>query len=242
MSLSLFPHPTPNSVSAISFARLGGESKAPYHSLNVGLHVGDDSVAVMHNRQRIKEHLGISLLASARQVHGDSVMVVDEMPGHDVEHDGHDALITKLRGVGLMIQQADCQAVALYDPRQQAIGNIHAGWRGSVVNIVAKTVANMTAAFGTRPADLLAGISPSLGPCCAEFVHFRDELPPSFHPYQVQGNHFDFWAISRDQLINSGLCQENIQIAGICTKCSLDYFSHRREKVTGRFATVVAMK
>ncbi|MFZ5775136.1 MAG: peptidoglycan editing factor PgeF [Thermodesulfobacteriota bacterium] len=227
---------------AASFSRHGGVSLAPYHSLNVGLHVGDDASAVSANRWRIKEHLGVKRLVSARQVHGDRVLLIEDMPASDLEHEGYDALVTALPGLGLMIQQADCQAVVLHDPRQHAIGNLHAGWRGSVANIIGTTVTAMSEAFGSRPADLLAAISPSLGPCCAEFVNFREELPPHFHRYQIRANHFDFWSISRDQLTAAGLLPENIQIASVCTKCSPDYFSHRREKITGRFATVVALR
>lgn len=228
-------------ISSATFSRHGGASELPYHSRNVGLHVGDDEARVLRNRALIKEELGLPRLVSARQVHGDSVLVVDWMPDADVEYAGHDALITNLAGIGLMIQQADCQAVMLHDPEHGAVANIHSGWRGSVANIIAKTVAAMTAACGTRPAGLLAAISPSLGPCCGEFSQYQTELPLSFHAYQVRPNHFDFWAISRDQLRDSGVRSEQIEIAGRCTVCDGNYFSYRREGITGRFASVIGM-
>lgn len=228
-------------VSSASFSRHGGASEAPYHARNVGLHVGDDEALVLRNRALIKEELGLARLVSAKQVHGDSILNADWLPDADEEHPGHDALMTNIPGLGLMIQQADCQAVMLYDPEHGAVANIHAGWRGSVQNIIAKTVAAMNAAYGTRPAGLLAAISPSLGPCCGEFIQYRTELPLSFHAYQVRPNHFDFWAISRDQLRDSGVHIEQIEIAGRCTVCDGDYFSYRREGVTGRFASVIGM-
>jgi len=227
-------------VSSATFSRHGGVSKAPYHSRNVGLHVGDVEERVLRNRALLREQLGLARLVSARQVHGDSVLVVDWLPEADVELAGHDALVTDQLGIGLMIQQADCQAVMLYDPEHGAVANIHSGWRGSVANIIAKTVA-MISAYGTRPASLLAAISPSLGPCCGEFVNYRQELPEPFYGYQVRPNHFDFWAISRDQLRDSGVRREKIEIAGRCTACEGDYFSYRRDRVTGRFASVIGI-
>ncbi len=228
-------------VSSATFSRHGGVSGAPYHSRNVGLHVGDDEARVLRNRALIKEQLGLPRLVSAKQVHGDSVLVVDWMPEADVEHAGHDALMTNIPQVGLMIQQADCQAVMLYDPEHGAVANIHSGWRGSVANIVAKTVAAMTESFGTHPAALHAAISPSLGPCCGEFVNYRTELPAAFYGYQARPNHFDFWAISRDQLRECGVRPEQIEIAGCCTACDHDFFSYRRDKTTGRFASVIGL-
>ena len=228
-------------VSSATFSRHGGVSEAPYHSRNMGLHVGDDEARVLRNRALVKEELGLARLVSARQVHGDSILNVDWLPETDEEHAGHDALMTNIPELGLMIQQADCQAVLLCDPEHGAVANIHSGWRGSVANIIAKTVAAMTNAYGTRPAVLHAAISPSLGPCCGEFINYRTELPLAFHAYQTQPNHFDFWAISRDQLRDCGVRSERIEIAGCCTVCDGDYFSYRRDRVTGRFASVIGM-
>jgi hypothetical protein len=228
-------------VSSATFSRHGGASEAPYHSRNVGLHVGDDEALVLRNRGLIKEQLGLVRLVSAKQVHGDSILNLDWMPNADMEYAGHDALMTNICEVGLMIQQADCQAVMLYDPEHGAVANIHSGWRGSVQNIIAKTVAAMTAAYGTRSASLFAAISPSLGPCCGEFVNYQHELPAAFHRYQTRPNHFDFWAISRDQLRDSGVRSEHLEIAGHCTVCDGDYFSYRRDRITGRFASVIGL-
>lgn len=223
------------------YGRQAGGSSGPYSSLNIGFHVGDDESNVYKNRQKIKEHLQIEKLISAKQVHGKEVLVVDKEPVQDREFEGYDALVTNVSGIGLMIQQADCQAVLLYDPVKRAAANIHSGWRGSVQNIIAETVTVMKSVFGTRPGDVVAAISPSLGPCCSEFLNYKKELPESFHPYQARANHFDFWRISRDQLISAGLDIKNIEISGICTVCNENYFSYRREGVTGRFATVISL-
>jgi copper oxidase (laccase) domain-containing protein len=100
----------------------------------------------------------------------------------------------------------------------------------------------MSQFFSTEPVDLIAAISPSLGPCCAEFINHRAKLPEALHSYQIRENYFDFWAISRDQLSASGIRPENIHVAEICTCCDLNYFSYRREKNTGRFASVIGIK
>lgn len=222
------------------FGRQGGVSVAPYHSLNLSFGVGDDPAAVLANRALLKKALGINTLVSARQVHGDRVLSITATPEGDFEAEGYDALITNCR-IGLMIQQADCQAVILHDPDRAALGMAHVGWRGSVVGIIGVTVRAMAEAFGSDPAQLRAAITPSLGGCCAEFINYHRELPSWMHEFQVRPAHFDFPAISARQLEEAGLRQERISQAGLCTRCSPDYFSYRRDRVTGRFATVAAL-
>ena len=224
------------------FNRHGGVSPAPWDTSNVSYGLGDSSDNVSANRQQIKNALGCKSLVSAKQVHGNRVYTVSERPEDDLEIDGFDGLVTNVPGVGLMIQQADCQAVLLFDPENKAIGIAHVGWRGSVADIIAETVFAMSRAFSSEPIDILAAISPSLGPCCGEFVNFRTELPEALHGYQVRPDYFDFWAISRDQLTAAGVRPENICCAQICTCCNHDYFSYRRDRNTGRFASVIGLK
>jgi YfiH family protein len=225
-----------------TFNRHGGVSPSPWNSNNVSFGLGDSSENIYANRKQIKTALGCKRLVSAKQIHGSRVHAVDESPADDLEIHGFDGLITNVPGIGLMIQQADCQAVLLFDPAKKAIGIAHVGWRGTVADIIAETVFAMGQEFSTEPTDIIAAISPSLGPCCAEFVNFRSELPEVLHGYQVRANYFDFWAISRDQLCGVGVRPENIQAAGICTCCNQDFFSYRRDRDTGRFASVIGMK
>jgi len=224
------------------FNRHGGVSPAPYDSLNVSHGVDDDPQRVKKNRERIKQSLGVDVLVSGRQVHGSQVQVIAEKPVADVEIAGCDAFISNVAGVGLLIQQADCQAVMLFDPHRRVAANIHCGWRGSVSNIIATTIRVMAEEFATEPAHLLAAISPSLGPCCAEFVNFQQELPDHFHPFQVKPSYFDFRAISRRQLEETGVKPANISATTICTVCDPNWFSYRREKKTGRFCSVIGVR
>ena len=225
-----------------TFSRIGGVSNTPYDSLNVSFHVGDSEKNVLANRERMKQALQVKRLVSGHQIHQDKVFCVREMPDKDYEINGYDAFITDVPGVALMVQQADCQAVLLHDPVKKAVGIAHAGWRGSVANIIGKTIDAMANSYGSKPDDLRAAISPSLGPCCAEFVNYRTELPEEFHHYQVKENYFDFWALSKDQLCVAGVNAQNVFIANICTVCNQDYFSYRRDKVTGRFASIIAIR
>jgi hypothetical protein len=232
------------------FTRHGGVSHPPYASLNVAWNNGDDPSAVRENLSRVRDFLGTRRLASSLQVHGESIHVLDgrkilnaDPPDFLVRAPEGDGLATDARGLGLMIKIADCQALFLVDPERRAIANVHCGWRGSVRNIAGKAVALMRDRFGTRPQELLAAVSPSLGPCCAEFRSYRDELPPAFWDYQARPSYFDFWEITRRQLVGAGLEEDRIEIAGRCTVCHPeDYFSYRGEKITGRMAAVIGWK
>ncbi len=223
------------------FSRHGGYSVAPFTSLNVSLGVGDHPDNVAKNRQRVQSHFNIPTLISARQIHGTQVAVITE-PQDSCEIDGFDSLICSVPGIGLMIQQADCQAILLYDPQKKIVAGIHSGWQGSVENIIQETISTMTLTFDTDPAHLLAGISPSLGPCCAEFINFTTELPKAFQKFQVKLQHFDFWAISREQLETAGVHPDNIEIHGTCSKCADHLFSYRRNKKTGRFCSIIGLR
>lgn len=154
-----------------------------------------------------------------------------------------DGMITDIPDLLLVIQVADCQGVILFDPVRRVVGALHSGWRSSVANIIGKGVSTMAAFFGCRPLDIRAAVSPSLGPCCAEFIHFRRELPETFNTYHVGRSRFDFRALSRDQLRAEGVLPDNIHTAGYCTRCDPQrFFSYRREKITGRMAVAIGLR
>ena len=229
------------------FDRHGGVSRGVYGSLNVGEQVGDQPQAVQENRERVRAALSVAHVLSAKQVHDTGVYCLTEPLTDNREVEGFDALITDRPGVGLMIQQADCQAVLLFDPVRQVIAAVHCGWRGSVQNILPQVLKVMAETYATVPADVQAVISPSLGPCCAEFVNYRRELPPEFEQFMVRKNYFDFRQISRNQLISAGMSDARIESANRCTCCSEDYFSYRRASrlhngLTGRNCSVIALK
>jgi hypothetical protein len=222
------------------FTRRGGVSLAPYDSLNLGFSVGDRPEAVRENRRLLRQCLGLDFLAGATQVHGSQEAVVT---GEAAAPAAADILLTDRPGVGLLIKQADCQAAAIYDPVRRVLANVHCGWRGQVQNVLGAAVARLRERFGCRPADLYAALSPSLGPCCAEFVHFRREFPPRLWSYQVRPHFFDLWRLSLDQLLAAGLKPEHLDQSGLCTRCGpAEFFSYRRDKTTGRQGTVIGLK
>lgn len=218
------------------FLRHGGVSEGEFTSLNFGLSQGDLPENVRENRMRALQALG--LLESIHLYQNHTNRVVEAAT---TIQEG-DALISQERHLGLMILHADCQAAIFYDPFHHALGVAHAGWRGSVGNIYQETIRAMRSRYGSRSENLLVGISPSLGPFAAEFQNYRTELPEAFWPYQVKPTYFDFWEISRQQLLACGVLAHHIEIAGVCTLSNPeDFFSYRRVKASGRHATIAAL-
>ncbi len=240
--------PSFRDITCAFFTRLGGVSRPPFDSLNVGHTVGDDLSAVEENHRRIFETLGISRsqIVTARQVHGLEVAVVDE------KHRGKiipntDGLVTSTSGLFLMLRFADCVPVVLYDPVRRAVGLLHAGWKGSIMGIAFRAIELMREAFGSEPEEILAGIGPSIGPCCYEVGEDVAELARDFWPdppliRTPQGKmHLDLWELNRRWLMRAGV--KAVELAGLCTYCRSDeFFSHRASGgLTGRFAAVVGL-
>ena len=158
--------------------RIGGMSTGCYAQMNLGMQRGDLAENVRENFAIFCGMLGVSPenMVFSRQIHQDHVAVVtaqDRGNGflRDNKFDltcGADALITNCEEVVLTLFFADCVPIFLFDPIQNAIGLVHSGWRGTVSQIAAKTVNAMEKAFQSNPADILAGIGPSIGPCCFE--------------------------------------------------------------------------
>lgn len=239
--------------------RHGGVSRAPYDTLNLGFHVGDDAGAVRKNRTLYFNALGLpadSPVAGA-QVHGDKLAVVDQTHrgrGSGSDEDalpGVDGLFTRCRGLPLSSYYADCVPLYLVDPKNRAVGLVHAGWKGTILRIGAKALQQMARTFGTRPEECLAAVGPSVGPCCyqvdqgvisglrAGFPDWRRLTQPS-GPGRWQ---LDLPAANRQVFIDAGLRPENISLAGLCTSCRADlFFSYRAAGgKTGRMASVIVL-
>jgi len=224
-----------------TFSRHGGVSAGRFGTLNLGRGTADNPESVKINRELVRKRLGVSKVLYPQLNHGANVARVTAKNQDQILQ--ADALFTTEKNIGLAIDHADCQAAIFYDPVHEAIGIVHSGWRGSAQNIYSRLIENMQRELGTQPHNLIVCISPSLGPDHAEFKNYKQELPKEFWEFQKKPLLFDFWAISQMQLTKCGILDKNIEIAGICTYCSTDdYFSHRREKDTGRNATVIAMK
>jgi YfiH family protein len=225
------------------FTRSGGISPEPFASLNVGKSNGDAIKNTMINRKRIKDLLPARKVYTINQTHSTDVLQIPQ----DVKNDqmsslNGDAMISRGKGRFLMIQVADCQAILLADPVEEVVANVHSGWKGSIGDILGRTVTVMIEKYYCRPEHIVAGVGPSLGPCCAEFKHYRKEIPGKYWSYKDNQDHFDFWAISHDQLTAAGLKDANIHFSRICTRCNPHlFFSYRAQKRTGRFAAVIGL-
>ncbi len=229
------------------FTKRNGLSQGPFESLNVGVAVGDDPDIVEQNRLAIANAMRAQTLAFVSQVHGDKILVLNGQShnGEKLWNTGvkADAIITDRPGLFLAVNVADCQPILMYDPKMKVVAAVHSGWRGSVLDISGASVKSMTKNFSCDPKDLIVGVGPSLGPCCAEFVNYKTELPEDFWQYKIKNRHFDFWAATKDQLMNAGVLEKNIYFSNICTKCGPDdFFSYRKNNVTGRFAAVIGLK
>jgi len=253
------------------FTRKNGKSKGPFQSLNVSFGVGDTDKTVLENRKIISQCFSDNDLVFLDQVHGTRIIVYSkehlfyrvsntndcfkdeysetmsaqtDISGIESERKFEaDAIVTDIPGKLLVIQVADCQSVLIYDPVQKVAANVHSGWRGSINNIIGSTLKVMENSFGCHTRDIVAGIGPSLGPCCAEFVNYKNEIPELFWKYKNDNNYFDFWSISRDQLCEAGVLPENVDLSQMCTKCDLErFFSYRGEGITGRFAALIGLK
>lgn len=238
--LSDFPH-----VKHAVYLRHGGCSKKPYEGLNTSFCVGDRAEDVNANLELIEANLRSTIpnwsnLIWGRAKHGKSIALVNEQsPREVIDFDG---LMTAATGVTLMMKHADCQVALFYDPEHHAAANIHAGWRGNVANIYGETVRFMRQAFSSNPAELLVCISPSLGPDEAEFMHYRTELPEEFWKFQVRPTYFDLWSVSEYQLQAAGILPHHIEVARLSTFSNpYDFFSYRRDKITGRHATCLTL-
>ncbi len=201
-------------------------------------------IAVVKKKENVSCCSGHSSSAIVTAAAVSAASGISDPNGIDTNRIDADGIITDIEGLVAVIQVADCQAIIIYDPVKKVLANIHSGWRGSVLNIIGTGVNIMKRDFGTDPGDIVAAVSPSLGPCCSEFIHYREEIPRHLWKYQIdnRGNYFDFWQMSRDQFIQEGVRPGNIEIAGVCTSCVSDtFYSYRKEKITGRFAVVAGI-
>ena len=147
--------PAPANVKALQTTRLGGISAAPYDSLNLGLHVGDDPVRVNRNRQML-EPLLPSEPVWLEQVHSTVVANADAAACRVQA----DACIARQRGAVCVIMTADCLPVLLCDEAGTVVGAAHAGWKGLAAGVIEATVKEM----GVEPHKLMAWLGPAIGP------------------------------------------------------------------------------
>lgn len=222
--------------------RLGGVSTGVFDSLNIGMHRGDAGENVAKNHEILAEALDYDVhkVVMSHQVHSDIVHVVTDADCKGLDHHLYpecDGLITNTAGVVLVIFTADCTPILLHDRVTGAVGAVHAGWRGTALDIAGKAVAAMVEQFGCDPKNIHAAIGPNIGVCCFEtggevpqamVDTFGDEarrwIFPTGDKYYVNLKEINRHALSRRGV-------GYIDVSDACTACqSARFWSHR---VTG---------
>ena len=224
--------------------RTGGVSPAPWDSLNLGPGRGDGEACLQENYRRLCTAVGadVDRVVLSKQVHEDNIRLVtaaDAGKGlwRARDYTSVDAMICAEKNIPLVVFGADCGVILLYDPVQQAVGAVHAGWRGVAQGLVKKTVLRMKDAFGTDPADLWCAIGPSIGQCCFETdddvpAALKKALGDDAQPFMERRGskwHIDLKAINAHWLQQAGVQPQRIDICSHCTACMPQlYWSHRK--------------
>lgn len=222
--------------------RYGGVSTGTQESLNLAVGRGDSMENVEKNIHILADALGFDpdRLVLTRQTHSDIVRAVTEQDARGLCHRDYpecDALVTNVPGVALMVFTADCTPVLLYDPVTGAVGAAHAGWRGTVQAIAAKTVEAMVKNYGCKPENIRAAIGPNIAQCHFETnTDVPDALRAAFgeavdvYIEKRGGKYFpDLKAINAFVLRRCGVRQ--IELSDVCTYCqSSRFWSHRVTK------------
>jgi polyphenol oxidase len=236
--------------------RGGGVSPFPANSLNLAGFDEDSAENIRENRRRFIQLLGDGwTLAACWQVHGLEVRLVRDADDAQSERERCDALITKLPGVLLGVKTADCVPVLLADARRGACAAVHAGWRGTLAEVVGRALGRMREEFGTDPADVRAAVGPAARACCYEVgpevvEAFRAKFSDAdslFAPTSDGHALADIQLANRRQLVEAGVAPGRIHTLPLCTICRPElFFSYRREKKlygkTGRLLSVIGMR
>jgi len=239
-------------ISHFITTRHGGVSQGNYATMNPGEFSGDDPASVRMNRQLLSDAMGISpeRIFAPCQVHEAEISCID---AQQQEMHGKDALVTDIPGICIAVSTADCVPVLVYAPDKKVVAAIHAGWRGTVKQIVAKTIRCMADRYSCDPALMMAGIAPSIS---KEAFEVGEEVVDAFRETRVDMNrimernaqtgkaHIDLWEANRIQLLQSGLLPERIEVSGICTyQHHEDFFSARRVGIkSGRILSGIMIK
>jgi len=237
----------PDGVGAISTTRSGGFSSGPWSSMNLGASSGDEESSVLRNRALLRSYLPADPVW-LRQVHGTSVFSHDgfchsvtgvaALPSAEALAD---AQVAVRKGQVCAILSADCLPVLLCNREGTRVAAAHAGWRGLAAGVLEQTVRSL----GCAPQTLLAWLGPAIGPDAfvvgdevrAAFVAGHPEADSGFTP---EGKRWrcDLYALARQRLLKAGVSE--ISGGGYCTFHEPErFFSYRRDRVTGRMATLV---
>ncbi len=234
-------------------SRKGGVSSGMFTSLNFDARGNDSEENVRRNKSRAGAALDAPLerLVNPKQVHGNSVVVLDAASVRSYKGTEADAVVTNVPGVPLGILTADCLPALLYDPVKKVAGAAHAGWRGTLSDVCGRAVAAMKERFGSRPEDIIAVLGPHIKPCC---YAVNKDVRAAFEkvhggglPYFSESGEtlaLDIGGANKSHLLAAGLKEGNIEDASVCTSCNTgDFYSYRKEGgLTGRQLSFIMIK
>jgi YfiH family protein len=240
--------------------RVGGTSPMPENALNLAGFNEDTAENILENRHRFLKlfpnESGDWALAGCWQVHGADVRLIksyaEAKPAEDARGDTIycDAIVSNAPGVLAGVKTADCVPILLGDPNTGAFAAVHAGWRGTLVEVATQALERMSAEYGSGSRDVCVAIGPAAGACCYEvgtdvIDGFRNSFPHQDLFTETRAGHacINLLEANRAQLISAGVANDNIHIAPLCTMCYTDlFFSYRREKsVHGRVGRLMSV-
>lgn len=222
----------------ISFTnRYGGMSEGVYATNNLGYHVNDNPLHVKHNRALLGLECQVEHVVFMEQVHGDSIVEITQE--NAMRTPLCDAMICNQKGIALAVMAADCIPILLYDPVNEAIGVAHAGRAGTLLHVGQKCIAQMVITYGSHTKDMHVWMGPSIRGCCYEVGKEATQGLESCMRWDGKRYFLDLVSFNKDAFLAIGVQEKNIVCSSECTCCDKDYFSYRRDKVTGRFAGVI---
>lgn len=224
-------------------AKSGGVSEGYFASLNLSFTRPEKRENVMENYRifcRAAE-IPFDTMVMDSYEHGTTVLKVDRTDagkGYLLDPlPACDGLVTNDPAVTLITGHADCMAFYFVDPVKRSIGLAHAGWRGALGRIGARVVERMASEYGSNPADIIAGVGPSICPDCFEVgdnvaQEFAQGFPdlPCVLPQENARPHVDLWMIACAQFVEAGVQPEHISLFDVCTVTTPRLYSHRRDK------------
>ena len=238
--------PAPANVRAVCTTRAGGHSLPPYDSLNLGDHVGDVPQAVEANRAALAERMQVRPVF-LQQIHGTHVLpLTADTPDGKVA----DASLSQLRGVACTIMVADCLPVLFADAQGRAVAAAHAGWRGLAAGVLEHAASALGASLSGPTVPTLAWMGPCIGPQAFEvgdevravFVAHNPQAAALFVPCAEGKWLADLAGLARQRLAAIGITgvYGNDSTSPWCTVGNdSKFFSHRRDRVSGRFAASI---
>jgi len=238
-------------VIAATSLRLNGTSPAPYKSLNLALHTNDSYLNIIINRKKFFSVLKLNYknIVTLKQIHSNIVVNIEKTDkgkgalNYEESVAEADGMVTSEKNIPLVIFTADCIPIFFFETKNKIIGIAHAGWKGSLNNIVSEIIKKIVEKNG-KPENIIAILGPGIKKCCYEIKN--DLLSLFDEKYITNSNnkfYLDLYKLNIDNLINSGVLQQNIYETDFCTSCNVNLcFSYRKEGETGRMASVICMK